>query len=58
MCGNVCEQASEPGEHVIIILSVPVVHVHAYAACLHGHRGSDDVFKVARQLRDGVLGEC
>lgn len=32
--------ASKRGEHIIIILSVPVSHVRAYAARLHGHRGT------------------
>lgn len=49
------EQASAASTS-LLFLSVPVSHVRTYAACLHGHRSSDDVFKVPRQLGDGRAG--
>lgn len=55
VCVSVCEWARRACHYYF---ECAVERAHAYAACLHGHRGSDDVFKVARQLGDGALGEC
>lgn len=48
---------SERSKRVIIILSAPV-RAHTHMPPVFTVIGADDVFKVARQLGDGALGEC
>lgn len=49
---------SKRGEHVIIISSVAPVCAHMHMPPVFTVIRADDVFKVARQLGDGALGEC